>query len=140
MTNDLSYVKSHYPKLWIGVKSIGMMRSEVLHIKKNEIKIEDRFFITSEMDIETFSNAKRKHWNIESFHYILDNSFKEDRCTLRKGLGAINLNLIRKFVYTIIMISYKKKSFDEARSENKYVSPQELLYKILYQKSIKTVQ
>lgn len=140
MINDLSYIKGHYPKLWTGIKSIGMMRSENLHIKKNETKTEDRFFITSEMDIETFSNIKRKHWNIESFHYILDNSFKEDRCTLRKGLGAINLNLIRKFVYMIVQLSRMGESFDEARSKNKYLSPQFLLYKILYLKSIKTVQ
>ena len=140
MINDLSYIKDRYGKLWKGIKAIGMMRSEVLHIKKNETKIEDRFFITSEMDIETFSNIKRKHWNIESFHYILDNSFKEDRCTLRKGLGAINLNLIRKFIYMIVQLSRKDKSFDETRGENRYLSPQFLLYKILYLKSIKTVQ
>ena len=141
MINDLSYIKSQYPKLWKGVKGIGMMRSEVLIVKTNETKPpQERFFITSEMDIDIFSNVKRKHWNIEAFHYILDNSFKEDRCTLRKGLGAINLNLIRKFVYTIIMISCKRKSFDESRGDNRYLSPQELLYKILYVNSIKTVQ
>ena len=141
MIKDLSYIKGSYPNLWDGIKGIGMMRSEALIIKTNEIKPpQDRFFIISEMDIDTFSSVKRKHWNIEAFHYILDNSFDEDRCTLRKGLGAINLNLIRKFVYTIIMISCKKKSFDEARSQNKYLTPQELLYKILYLNSIKSVQ
>lgn len=141
MINDLSYVKSHYPKLWKGIKTIGMMRSEVLVTKTNETKPpQDRFFITSDVDIDTFSNVKRKHWNIEAFHYILDNSFKEDRCTLRKGLGAINLNLIRKFVYMIVQLSRMGESFDEARSKNKYLSPQELLYKILYLNSIKTVQ
>ena len=141
MINDLSYVKSHYPKLWKGIKTIGMMRSEVLVIKTNETKPpQDRFFITSDVDIDTFSNVRRKHWNIEAFHYILDNSFKEDRCTLRKGLGAINLNLIRKFIYMIVQLSRKDKSFDESRSENRYLTPQELLYKILYVNSIKTVQ
>ena len=140
MINDLSYVKDRYGKLWKGVKAIGMMRSEVLIVKKNKTIVQDRFFITSEIDINTFSSVRRKHWNIESFHYILDNSFKEDRCTLRKGLGAENLNLIRKFIYMIVQLSRKDKSFDESRSENKYLTPQQLLYKILYVNSIKTVQ
>ena len=140
MINDLSYVKDRYGKLWKGVKAIGMMRSEVLIVKKNKTIVQDRFFITSEIDINTFSSVRRKHWNIESFHYILDSSFKEDRCTLRKGLGAENLNLIRKFIYMIVQLSRKDKSFDESRSENKYLTPQQLLYKILYVNSIKTVQ
>ena len=140
MIDDLSYIKDRYGKLWKGIKSIGMMRSEVLNIKKNKVTIQDRFFITSDVGIDTFSNVRRKHWNIEAFHYILDNSFKEDRCTLRKGLGAINLNLIRKFIYMIVQLSRKDKSFDESRSENRYLTPQELLYKILYVNSIKTVQ
>lgn len=140
MINDLSYVKDRYGKLWKGVKAIGMMRSEVLIVKKNKTTVQDRFFITSEIDINTFSSVRRKHWNIESFHYILDNSFKEDRCTLRKGLGAENLNLVRKFIYMIVQLSRKDKSFDESRSENRYLTPQQLLYKILYINSIKTVQ
>ncbi len=140
MINDLSYVKDRYGKLWNGVKAIGMMRSEVLIVKKNKTITQDRFFITSEIDINTFHIVRRKHWNIESFHYILDNSFKEDRCTLRKGLGAENLNLVRKFIYMIVQLSRKDKSFDESRSENRYLTPQQLLYKILYINSIKTVQ
>lgn len=140
MINDLSYVKDRYGKLWKGVKAIGMMRSEVLIVKKNKTTVQDRFFITSDVGIDTFSNVRRKHWNIESFHYILDNSFKEDRCTLRKGLGAENLNLVRKFIYMIVQLYRKDKSFDESRSENRYLTPQQLLYKILYINSIKTVQ
>lgn len=140
LINDMSYVENHYSKISKTIKSIGLMKSEILNIKRNVVTTQDRYFILSDMDINTFASVKRKHWNIESFHYILDNSFKEDRSTTRKGLGAINLNLIRKFVYTIINVSNIRKSFDEARSQNKYLSPRELLYKILYVKSIKTVQ
>lgn len=140
LINDMSYVENHYSKISKSIKSIGLMKSEILTEKTNMVTTQDRYFILSDMDINTFASVKRKHWNIESFHYILDNSFKEDRSTTRKGLGAINLNLIRKFVYTIINVSKRCNSFDEARSQNKYLSPRELLYKILYVKSIKTVQ
>ena len=140
MINDTSYIKASYKNLWQGIEAIGMMRSEILNIKQNTVTTQDRFFITSDIDIDTFVNVKRKHWNIESFHYILDNSFKEDRCRCKRGSSAINLNLIRKFIYTIIQLSRKGNSFDEARGENKYLSPRELLYKILFLKSIKSVQ
>lgn len=140
LINDMSYVEEHYPKISKSIKAIGLMKSEILTEKTNMVTTQDRYFILSDMDINTFASVKRKHWNIESFHYILDNSFKEDRSTTRKGLGAINLNLIRKFVYTIINTTNICKSFDEARSQNKYLSPRELLYKILYVRSIKTVQ
>ncbi len=136
----MSYVEEHYPKISKSIRAIGLMKSEILTEKTNTVTTQDRYFILSEMDINTFALVKRKHWNIESFHYILDNSFKEDRSTTRKGLGAINLNLIRKFVYTIINTTNICKSFDEARSQNKHLSPRELLYKILYVKSIKCVQ
>ena len=139
LINDMSYVECHYPKISKSINAIGLMKSEVLNIKQNVVTTQDRYFLLSDMDIKTFSLVKRKHWNIESFHYILDNSFKEDRCTTRKGLGAINLNLIRKFVYTIINASNSCKSFNEARSENKYLTPRQLLYKIIYAKNIKSV-
>ena len=140
MINDTSYIAKFYKNLWVGIKGIGMMKSEILNIKQNTVTTQDRFFITSDIDIDTFVNVKRKHWNIESFHYILDNSFREDRCRSKKGSSPINLNLLRKFVYTIVQLSRFDKSFDEARSENRYLSPLELLYKILFLKSIKTVQ
>jgi len=141
MINDTSYIKSCYKNLWEGINAIGMMKSEVMINKTLEMKDPQyRYFITSVTDINTFVSVKRRHWNIESFHYILDNSFREDRCRCKRGSSAINLNLIRKFVYTIVQLSRFDKSFDEARGENKYLSPRELLYKILYIKGIKSVQ
>lgn len=135
LISDLSYARDRYKGLSSVVKSIGMMVSETLTIRKDEVTTCQRFFIMSEMDVAMFSHTKRKHWNIEAFHYILDNSFMEDRCTLRKGSGALNLNLIRKFVFTIIQINKTSKSFSESRRENVYLSPHQLLYKILYPKT-----
>jgi predicted transposase YbfD/YdcC len=141
MINDTSYIKASYKNLWQGIEAIGMMKSEVMINKTLETKEPQyRYFITSVTDINTFVSVKRRHWNIESFHYILDNSFREDRCRCKRGSSAINLNLIRKFIYTIIQLSRQGNSFDEARGENKYLSPRELLYKILYVKGIKSVQ
>ena len=140
MINDISYIKNACKNLWEGIKAIGMMRRESLNIKKNEVSIQNRYYISSETDINVFVNIRRRHWNIESFHYILDNSFREDRSRCKRGSSALNLNLIRKFIYTIIQLSRQGNSFDEARGENKYLSPRELLYKILYVKGIKSVQ
>jgi predicted transposase YbfD/YdcC len=86
---------------WSGMKSIGMTRNT---IKKNgKTSIEDRFFISSlEDDIETFSRAVRGHWVVESFHWHLDVTFREDACQVIDKQAAQNLNILRKFAISIL--------------------------------------
>ena len=56
-----------------------MMKSEEMINKTLEMKDPQyRYFITSVTNINTFVSVKRRHWNIESFHCILDNPSKED--------------------------------------------------------------
>ena len=44
---------------------------------------------------------KRAHWRIENcLHYVLDESFHEDKCTARKSKKT--LSVLRKFAYNII--------------------------------------
>jgi hypothetical protein len=45
----------------------------------------------------------RGHWSIEnSCHYVLDWNWDEDRCTLRKGHGPVNLTALRRFAIGVI--------------------------------------
>ena len=50
----------------------------------------------------------RRHWHVESHHYILDWNWDEDRCTLRTGHGPQNITRLRRFATGLI----KTKSHD----------------------------
>ena len=46
---------------------------------------------------------KREHWRIENcLHYVLDESFREDKCTARKSKKT--LSVLRKFAYNVIRL------------------------------------
>lgn len=54
--------------------------------------------------VKEFSRYIRRHWTIESsLHRIIDNIFKEDHCTFKKGLES--LSLLRKTIYNIFMLA-----------------------------------
>lgn len=80
---------------WRGLKTIGVVVSE--REKKGKKSKEWRYFISSlENRAELFAKAVRDHWGIEnSLHYVLDISFREDECRIRKGEGAENFAVLR---------------------------------------------
>ena len=84
-----------------------------------EIK-EFRYYISSlKEDIELFSRAVRGHWSVESMHWQLDVTFKEDANTALDKQAAENLNIIRKWSLSILKmvelfrpnLSMRKKRF-----------------------------
>jgi predicted transposase YbfD/YdcC len=86
---------------WAGLKSIGMTRNTIT--KKGEVTTEDRFFISSlGNDAKTFSRCVRGHWVVESFHWHLDVTFREDNCQVINKRAAQNLNILRKFAIAIL--------------------------------------
>ena len=55
------------------------------------------------MTASMMAEHKRHHWAVEnSLHYVLDNSFGEDRCTVRNGKNA--LAVLRKLAYNIVRL------------------------------------
>lgn len=66
-------------------------------------RIETRYFISSLTDsIDEFSKTVRKHWGIESMHWILDVVFKEDGCRVRKDYGPQNLAMLKRLALNIL--------------------------------------
>jgi hypothetical protein len=46
---------------------------------------------------DEFLKYIRGHWSIENqLHWMLDITFREDKCRVRTGNGAVNLNILRK--------------------------------------------
>ena len=88
--------------------------------KDGMVKKEYRYFISSlKEDIELFSRAVRGHWSVESMHWHLDVTFREDANKTLDRLAAQNLNIIRKWCLSILKalelfhpnLSLKKKRF-----------------------------
>ena len=90
-------------KDWKGLKSIAMERKSIE--KNGRKKTEYRYFISSvKGDIETISRTVRGHWSIESMHWHLDVTFREDANTTLDKLSAQNLNIIRKWSLSILKL------------------------------------
>ena len=81
---------------WAGLKSIAMTRNTIT--KNSQVTMQTRYFISSlASDAKEVARA-RGHWMVESDHWHLDVTFREDADqTLNKHV-AYNLNILRKLV------------------------------------------
>ncbi|MGH8651374.1 MAG: ISAs1 family transposase [Gammaproteobacteria bacterium] len=64
-----------------------------------------RFFhkLSLDSNARQFGNAARGHWGVENcVHWILDVTFREDECRIRRGEAAENLSTLRHFVLNLL--------------------------------------
>ena len=105
---------------WEGLKSIGLVKKTIE--KSDGTKIEEkRYYISSLLlDINIFSNAIRKHWNVENkLHWHMDFTFKSDDNTTMNKKALFNLQIIKKFCLRILIEvqKQKKKSLKRIRKD-----------------------
>jgi len=88
---------------WSSLTSIVMVEN-YRATKGKEPELEYRYYISSaELTPEQAGNAIRAHWGIESMHWILDVSMREDACQIYRenaaenlaGLRHMSLNMLR---------------------------------------------
>lgn len=81
-------------KDWKKIEAVVMVKST--RIVKSKTTVEFRYYITScSADAKYLSQAIRKHWGVESMHWILDITFREDQSRIRKGDGPENIAMLR---------------------------------------------
>jgi len=100
-TDDISWLTQK--KDWPGLASIGMTKNTI--IKKDETTTEVRHFICSlPIEVNEMARAIRGHWMVESYHWRLDVTFREDaNHTLDKD-AAYNLNIIKKMAINTLKL------------------------------------
>lgn len=100
ITSDIKWMVDAR-KDWKNLKSIGMVKYQ--SEKDGQKTTEKRYFICSiEDNAEKFSYIVRKHWGIESMHWVLDVVFNEDSKRIRKDNGPENLSVLLKFAYNYL--------------------------------------
>ncbi len=99
---DVAWMDKSMREDWKKLAAVGMIESE--QEIKGKASIERRHFIVSSgiKTVEQFAHAARAHWGVEAMHWVLDVTFREDDCRVRKGHGARNLSAIRKFALSAL--------------------------------------
>ena len=83
---------------WPGLQTIIEMERE-RHLPRKAVEMEIQYYISSlPVDAARVAQGIRQHWEVENkAHWVLDVAFREDDSRIRKGDGAENVAIIRRF-------------------------------------------
>lgn len=100
---------------WPAARSLGQAISYIT--RDGEETSEVRYFLSSlTPDAQRLAHAVRGHWGIEnSLHWVLDVSFDEDDCRIRKDHGPANFALLRRIAVNLIKQDTSKGSIRKKR-------------------------
>ena len=125
-TEDIAWL--HHKKEWAGLKSITMTRNTI--IKNGHETTDTRYFLSSlPQDENEISRAIRGHWMVESYHWHLDVTFREDDNRTLEKQAAFNLNIMKKLAINILKVidvgsktlSLAKKRFTIGTNPHKHL-------------------
>jgi predicted transposase YbfD/YdcC len=126
-TDDIAWLPQK--KNWAGLKTIAMTRNTIL--KDGVETSQTRYFISSlPLEVSEVARAIRGHWMVESYHWHLDVTFREDDNHTLEKQAAFNLNIIRKLAINTLKLfevsekplSLKKKRFAIGTNPEKHLS------------------
>ena len=87
---------------WAKLQSIGMVAAR--RARGDTVQIDTRSLLTSlPAHAVRFAHAVRQHWGVEnSLHWVLDVSFQEDACRIRKEKGAQTFAVLRHIAVNLL--------------------------------------
>ena len=96
---------------WPGLQTIIEMERE-RHLPGKDMETEIQYYISSlPVDAQRVAQGIRRHWEVENkAHWVLDVAFKEDDSRIRKGDGAENVGIIRRFCLNLARLDPSKNS------------------------------
>lgn len=87
---------------WPDIKAIGYAIRLTTHADGRE-SCEARYYISTRyLSGKRFAEAVRSHWAIESMHWVLDVTFREDESRTRERTLGNNLSWLRRFAVTLL--------------------------------------
>jgi predicted transposase YbfD/YdcC len=96
---------------WKGLKSVIKITSEVIDKSTGKETTESRWYISSlGLNAEIALNSVRSHWQVESMHWVLDMTFREDESRIRKAQGPLMFNVMRKITMALFKRDETKKA------------------------------
>jgi len=87
-------------KDWAGLKGVGMVEREVEI--KGKVSKEISFYIGSISSVKEFEKAARNHWGIESMHWSLDVTYRDDANRTRKGTAPQNMAVLKRIAFNFV--------------------------------------
>jgi len=87
---------------WPQVKALGYAMRWTKHADGSETSDVRYYIITRYLSGKRFAEAVRGHWGIESMHWVLDVTFREDDSRTRERTLANNLSWLRRFAVTLL--------------------------------------
>ena len=127
--SDLNYLTQR--PLWVRLQTVVMVQSE--RRCNGQVTTENRFFISSlPAQAALLMNAVRTHWSIEnSLHWVMDVSFHEDACRIRRDFAPQNMALLRYLALNLFSKDSSKRGI--AARRKKAAWDQTYLIKLLTQ-------
>jgi predicted transposase YbfD/YdcC len=100
---------------WTNLQSLGLVESR--REMSEKVEIERRYYLVSlPADGVRFSDAVRQHWGVENgLHWVLDVSFDEDACRIRKDKGAQTFSVLRHIALNLLKRESQHKRGIKAR-------------------------
>lgn len=113
-STDINWLEAR--KDWKKMMGIGMV---IRKVQIGDKKTEERQFHFGSVDVvKDYADAVRVHWGIESMHWSLDVTFREDANRTRTGKAPENLALLRRLALNVVkkdQEKYAKRSLKAKR-------------------------
>ncbi len=103
---------------WKGLKSIIKVTSEVIEKSTGKETSETRWYISSLcLNAKHALDSVRSHWQVESMHWVLDMTFREDESRIRKAQGPLVFNVMRKIAMALFKEDDTKRASMAAKKK-----------------------
>lgn len=97
--HDIGWLQERHN--WPALKAVAMVESEREIGAK--VERETRFYITSSTDkADKLGLAIRRHWSVESMHWLMDCLFRDDECRVRTEHAPANFTTIKHIAHNLL--------------------------------------